>query len=466
MHVNFKGVHQMNIKKVITVGFMAVAASAMALDYCEVTGVNARQRYPWNGLVDIDFTLDSKATEPYLMHVTVLDNVGKTNLPVKTVYAENVSQKANPCMVTKDTTRIVWDAAADLPDGFKCTNVLVTCQDTRCVPTNNLYCVIDISAGSNASSYPVSYLDSVPAGGWSDEYKTTKIVLRRIEKGYFMMGSVDTELGRSNNEDRHKVTLTKPFYIGVFEVTEKQWNLVYGESGSSKKAKFATYAKIRGADCSGSGYNGSFKKESYCYPDSTAIDANSFIGKLKTKTGLGGLEMPTEAQWEYACKAGCDIGVNIGYECTAATVNLAARNKNNANDGRGDASSTGVTYVGCYMPNAWGLYDMLGNAVEWCRDSYADNLGTANKTDPTGAAATVYSRVNVFPSIGNIAYSGIKRVVKGGVFQQTTSHDWNYYSEYSLAYTSCRASYRSYLANGGSEESGMCGFRIVCNLSE
>ena len=145
----------MKINKLITAGIIMAAAGAMALDYCEVTDVKARQRYPWNGLVDIDFTLDSKATEPYLMKVTVFDYDGKTNLPVKTVYTEKVSQKTNPCMVTKDTTRIVWDAAADLPNGFKCTNVLVTCQDTRCEPTNKLYCVIDLSAGSDASSYPV-----------------------------------------------------------------------------------------------------------------------------------------------------------------------------------------------------------------------------------------------------------------------------------------------------------------------
>ena len=65
----------MNITKLAAVGIVSVAVSALALDYCEVTGVNARQRYPWNGLVDIDFTLDSKATEPYLMNVTVFDNI-------------------------------------------------------------------------------------------------------------------------------------------------------------------------------------------------------------------------------------------------------------------------------------------------------------------------------------------------------------------------------------------------------
>lgn len=459
----FERMKEMKVKKIIMAGVVMAVASVLALDYVEVIDVKARQRYPWNGLVDIDFELDSKATEPYMMRVTVFDNVGKTNLPVKTVYTEKVSQKANPCMVTKDTTRIVWDAAADLPDGFKCTNVLVTCQDTRCVPTDKLYCVIDLSGGSEATSYPVTYLDSVPAGGWTDEYKTTKLVLRRIEKGDFMMGSIDSEIGRSNNEDRHKVTLTKSFYIGVFEVTEKQWNLVYGESGGSKKAKFATYGKIRGTDM-----NRDHTKTEYCYPDSPLmIDPNSFLGKLKAKTGLTGFEMPTEAQWEYACKAGCDVGINIGCDCTPANVNIVARNKNNANDGKGDASSVGVTYVGCYLPNAWGLYDMLGNAVEWCRDAYTDRLGTNDATNPTGAQAIVLEYppyINVVPSVGSGA-EGIKRVVKGGVFQQSTSFAWNHYADYTMSYTACRPAFRTYLLNGD-DQSGMCGFRVVYNISD
>ena len=96
----------MNIKKLITVGVAGMAMGVMALDYVEVTDVKARQRYPWNGLVDIDFELDSKATEPYQMQVTVVDNVGKTNLPVKTVYTEGVTQKDNPCTTTKSSINV------------------------------------------------------------------------------------------------------------------------------------------------------------------------------------------------------------------------------------------------------------------------------------------------------------------------------------------------------------------------
>lgn len=455
----------MKINKLITAGIIMAVASALALDYVEVIDVKARQRYPWNGLVDIDFELDSKATEPYMMNVTVFDNVGKTNLPVKTVYTEKVSQKANPCMVTKDTTRIVWDAAADLPDGFKCTNVLVTCQDTRCVPVDKLYMVINLSDGA------VSYLDSVPSGGWTDEYKTTKMVLRRIEKGSFMMGSEDSELGRLSNEDRHKVTLTKPFYIGVFEVTEHQWGIVCEEEGTSKKAKFVAYGAIRGADCTGDGYQGTFKKTAYCYPDSTTIDSDSFVGKLIAKTSLSGFDLPTEAQWEYACKAGCDVGVNIGCECTQANVDLAARNKNNANDGRGDASCKGVTHVGCYMPNAWGLYDMLGNISEFCRDAYVDHLGANDQIDPVGPEASIYEdSLRLYPGSLSTRYDLIKRVVKGGAYRQTTFSSWDYHSWYTLEYSLCRSSHRGYMSNEGTQYGGfvggMCGFRVALTIEE
>ena len=106
----------MNIKKTITVGIIAAVASALALDYCEVPGVNARQRYPWNGLVDIDFTLDSKATEPYLMNVMVFDNIGKTNLPVKTVYTEGISFEENPCMDRRKYEQLICRTKFALSD--------------------------------------------------------------------------------------------------------------------------------------------------------------------------------------------------------------------------------------------------------------------------------------------------------------------------------------------------------------
>ena len=121
-----------------------------------------------------------------------------------------------------------------------------------------MYCVIDLSAGADATSYPVTTLDAVPEGGWTAEYKTTKLVLRRCPAG-------EDPLGR--------YTLTKDFYAGVFEVTEKQWELVMGTNPSKYKlgdacpVEYTSYDDIRGTS------------EGAQWPASSAVDVTSFLGK-------------------------------------------------------------------------------------------------------------------------------------------------------------------------------------------
>ena len=150
------------------------------------------------------------------------------------------------------------------------------------------YCVIDLSAGSSAASYPVTYLLEPPNGGFNvSEYKTTKLVLKCIEAGSFKMGG------------SYDVTLTKPFYCGLFEVTQRQWELVTGSNpcsstsygnGNSYPVHYVSYNMIRGSSA-GAGW-----------PSSSAVDASSFLGKLRARTDLD-FDLPTEAQWEYACRA-------------------------------------------------------------------------------------------------------------------------------------------------------------------
>lgn len=446
----------MNIKKMVIVAFMAMSAvSALALDYVEVIDVKARQRYPWNGLVDIDFELDSKATEPYQMKVTVFDNDGKTNLPVKTVYTEGVSFSQNPTMVKSDTSRIIWDASADLPNGFKCTNVLVTCQDERTIDDPKRYMIVDLSAGANATSYPVTYTNRPPAGGWTEEHMTTKLVLRRVEPGSFLMGSPIGEANHQANEMQHKVTLTKPFYIGVYEVTEAQFSLITGVTGSTTKPVEKTWKVIRGDDVANSATlkNSQTGKSiidftttvtqnkittSYAWPDSSAVEAASFLGKLRSKTALQ-FDLPTEAQWEYACRAGSSSPMNVGMvvsETNTALVQGGAKL---------DSTGTHYVYVGNYMPNALGIYDMTGNVGEWCLDVYQSDIGNVEVTDPCGRFVFEskellskvkmreeyidYERLNVVnfsgsdfnvPSLGGYTYfyltyvaNGVRRVIRG-----------------------------------------------------
>ncbi|MBP5321649.1 MAG: formylglycine-generating enzyme family protein [Kiritimatiellae bacterium] len=227
---------------------------------------------------------------------------------------------------------------------------------------NDLYCVIDLSGGPKAESYPISYLKELPKGGFNtDEYKTTKLVLRRLNRGKFIMWY-----------GKCKVTLTNPFYIGIFEVTQKQYELVMGKNpsafkGDMRPVECVSYDMIRGTS------------EGAKWPASSAVDADSFIGKIRARTGLD-FDLPTEAQWEYACRAGTKSNFNNGGDSEEDLKKLG-RYKDSQLDGKGGYSEK-HTVVGYYMPNAWGLYDMHGNLCEWCLD-WAGDLSNGG-TDPQG----------------------------------------------------------------------------------
>lgn len=297
-------------------------------------------------------------------------------------------------------------------------------------PAEDTYLVVDLSAGAYADSYSVSYLSAPPDGGWPDEYKYTKLVLRKIPAGTFTMGSPGGELGRWDNETQHEVTITKDFYAGVFEITQKQWSLVTGNWPSyfkhiyycaSRPVERVSYNDIRGSDA-GAGW-----------PANNAVDDDSFLGRLRAKTGLD-FDLPTSAQWEYACRADTITALNSRLNLTAAeeacrNMNIVGRYYWNSELEQPDwdaKTSSGTNRVGSYKPNLWGLYDMHGNVYEWCLD-WVYKYPTEAVTDPTG---------NV---------DGESRVVRGGSWE-------NYARE-------CRSAY--YNIAKPSERYRFLGFRIV-----
>ncbi len=272
------------------------------------------------------------------------------------------------------------------------------------------YLVIDLSGGPNAASYPVSNLTDIPSGGWTDEYKTTKLVLRRIDPGTFTMGSPTGEAGRTDSDETpHQVTLTHSYYIGIFELTQRQWELVMGNrpSGFSNTVCYATrpveqvsYNDIRGADLG------------KWWPQMNTVDEASFMGKLRAKTGRL-FDLPTEAQWEYACRAGTATALNTGKNLSAASgvdANMAEVGRyyynsgsyNNSYDYNGSSDETGTAKVGSYLPNAWGLYDMHGNVGEFCLDWFG--AATSAATDPVGRE------------------TGSERSIRGGTWSNYSSH--------------------------------------------
>lgn len=286
-----------------------------------------------------------------------------------------------------------WLNARPQANGSVVTNLVPMCY--RVVATLGDYMAVDISGGTEASTYPVTYyrtLADVPGGANSDAYKTTSILMRLIPKGTFTMGSPSGELGRNSSETQHQVTLTSDFYIGVFEVTQRQWELVMGNKPSyfnnttyyqTRPVERVSYYDIR--------ENPANSAISPNWPNSSQVHADSFMGKLRAKTGLSGFDLPTESQWEYACRAGTTTALNSGYNLTSTDndprMSELGRYWHNGGSGwtqNGD-TSVATAAAGSYLANAWGLYDMHGNVWEWCLDWYGTYPETV--TDPPGASS-------------------------------------------------------------------------------
>ena len=346
------------------VGFGAVAAT--------VSDVKARQRYPWNGKIDIDYTITGADTTNTALAVTLTDHdTGK-------VYS----------LTERGRHQFTWNRR-----DLAVSNGAATVSLVR---YSVFYCVIDLSGGPNAARWPVSYLSAVPSNGWTDEYKTTKLVLRQIPAGTFIMGDDQTD-------ESHRVTLTKPFYMGVFEVTQKQWELVMG---------------LWPGSCPSSSYG---RGDAYPAYYVSYNDISNFLGRLRAKTGLD-FDLPTEAQWEYACRAGT---TTFFYWGEAKVGAYAWHGYNSGLYGSGGKAHP----VGTKLPNAWGLYDMGGNVLEWCRDWY----GTlAYGTDPVDLSW------------------GWSRVQRGG--------------SWSLVVECCASSDRGHLDPSNRDISS--GFRLVMALSD
>jgi formylglycine-generating enzyme required for sulfatase activity len=244
------------------------------------------------------------------------------------------------------------------------------------------------------------------------------------------MGSPAGELGRDGDEPQHAVTLTKDFYIGVFEVTQKQWERVMGNWPSyftnasyreTRPVERVSYYEIRENPANSD-------DPAVYWPSNELVNADSFMGKLRAKTGLSTFDLPTEAQWERACRAGTTNALNSGMDLTdiyqCPNMDVVGRywyNGGSGNSANGD-DSLGSAKVGSYLPNAWGLYDMHGNVWEWCLDWYES--APAGALDPPGPA------------------SGSYRVLRGG--------SWFYYARHCRSANRCyyTPTYRGYHGGG------------------
>ena len=364
-----------------------VSVSAIGAKADVVSGVAFQQMLPFTRDVAITYTVTPAANTIYDVKFYGSTDGGTTVFDLQDRGELHLSvANLNETFCSAGTHEAVWTPDASF-SSTKVNNFKVKVEATEISSARN-YLVIDLSlsGGTQPESYPVSYLSDVPAGGWSDDYKTTKMVMRLIPAGTYIMGSPAGEVGRYPSDDReaqHKVTLTKPFYAGVFEVTQKQYELVTGSNpseykGNARPVEKVSYNMLRGTD-KGAGW-----------PVNNEVDGTSFFGILRAKTGLS-FDLPTEAQWEFACRAGTTTALNSGKNLTSTTEDAnmkeVGRYKYNRDDEKGGYSDH--TTVGSYLPNAWGLYDMHGNVYDWCLDWYNVSYG-GNAVDPKGASVGSY----------------------------------------------------------------------------
>lgn len=169
---------------------------------------------------------------------------------------------------------------------------------------------------------------------WHDPITGMEFV--KIPKGSFMMGSPDNEPDRGSDEKLHRVDIAHDFYLGKYPVTQAQWQAVMGNNPSY------------------------FKGNDLPVERASWLDVQGFITLLNQKTGQQ-YRLPTEAEWEYACRAGTSTSFYTGQVLTTKEANF-------------NYPLVGKTsVVGSYLPNSWGLYDMAGNVWEWTASVYDAN---------------------------------------------------------------------------------------------
>lgn len=265
----------MNIKNIVISGIVLALLSTQVLKGAEVTDVTARQRYPWNGLVDIGCTLSGNAGTTYQLIVSAVDKVGGTNLTVKTVNIEGSPEVGNPVSATPGTHRLVWNADADLPKGYRSSRVSIR---VKAVEMARKYMVVNLSNGV------IEYTDTVPSDGWDQTvYKTTYMVFQRVEAGTYRQ--------RYQGSGRN-VTITKPFYLSLSHLRLGQYETL--GFGSSTWVKQVDPVQFRGDGCFMVLRGKYDENDKGDWPSKGHVVADSsIIGILRARTGKDNFDLPT-----------------------------------------------------------------------------------------------------------------------------------------------------------------------------
>lgn len=426
--------------KKLTILAASLATAAMAEVVPEVSNVTMGQNLN-SRKVTITYSLaNASAIVTFDIQTNKTGNATETESDWVSIGGENIRFATGDVwkkVESGENRKIIWRADQSWR-GHKVDNAraVVTAWSLDNPPD---YMVVDLadSAKANTETYYPSE-GCLPGGLLTNpDYRTTKLVLRKIPaKGVeWTMGSAESEIGHDRKtEATHAVTLDANYYIGVFPVTQSQYVQVqtirypeaFATDGTMRPTTRVSYNELRNAKGT-SNSNVPAADFNYDYPNIPHSD--SFLGLLRTKTGLA-FDLPSEAQWEFASRA----GNGSGYWGDGSAILSADQDANLAKLGRvsynSDSETKQTVAVGSYAPNAWGIYDMYGNVWEWCLDWYAADISALN------------GEVNQTSSDG--------RVRRGGSFYSTA--------------TACRSAARSYKVSSDKRNDDL-GFRLALPIA-
>ena len=389
-------------------GSAGVARAGVVMDAANVAFNQVR------GGAEITYTLgDEPAIVTLEIQTNTLANGEGDWVDVGGENVQHVSGDVN-CIVRETGTqrKIYWKACKDMPERIFTNGTIravLTAWATNAPPD---YLVVGLRKSNDVRFYAsTNYL---PGGFSSDAYRTTELLMRKVPAAgvVWKMGIMPNDAGQTINTEGddpartipHLVMLTEDYYMGVYEVTQGQYTNMCSKSNNSefnnlpdaplRPVESIGVAELRGQDTAfGSGI--------WWPKTGHQVTDDSVIGQLRAKTGLDGFDLPTSAQWEYACRAGTATAYSWGTDDVKGAYCWHSGNTTNAVN-RNGGQRHAAQVVGTRLPNAWCLYDMHGNVEEIC----LDRITVGDPYRATFVADWAQGGVTIDPDGGEVGDNG------------------------------------------------------------
>ena len=400
---------------------LAVVATVFVWADPIVLEVSAKQCRPMSSDVLVEYDLFGTGGGCAAIGVSAFDGCRPLPIPPSAIGGEVMPVGDGRHVLTINTSALMTVGGAIA--NFR---VALSATAAEMDPDEVLYKVVDLDSGvitdvtrgeilsgslgaySTDYTWATEWIERVPDSKqclWlepasNDVFKTSKLVLRKVPAGSFRMGFGDM----SDASAGLAVAISRPFYMGVFEMTQAQCEkiapslstafFVNPSYKNTRPMDSVTFQQIRG------------KVKGLVWPTDfdRGVDEGTYVDALRKLTKMDGFDLPTEAQWEYACRAGTTTAYNNGYSGSDNDVaaKWVARNKSSATaPATADVDLSGGTLpVGSLCPNPWGLFDMQGNVWEWTLDLYKASTQVGG-VDPVGVTE---------------GFVGNNRTVKGGCY--------------------------------------------------